>query len=753
MASLNPFRRRNQPALLASGENVEISSQSAVDAVLKRREEWQKQAIDARNACGEIHNGTSQLADLMSMLVTFAAEKPKDTDAQPERSTNEKAIKTAERLGSLVEVSQLLYDFTEHLVLIGESQLLGIQPRPDMGIHTERWMAYSHFEIEKVDYAKEDGTIGQTVLIPDFFEGQPLKLNPEEGDTWIRIWRPNPFAKSKADSHVRPLLGAVDELIWWNHAAESAAKNRLVLNGAVGVPTNLELPREANEPANLSGASRFMRRLYNTAIKTLRNPGSASSALPIFYTYPWNESGKSGLDVTTFERQQDDLLEKRTDRSLRSIAQGFPLPVESFFGLGNASQFGSREISESKFRENVSPFARFLFSALTQAWFQPILRAEGVENWQDFILWYDTSNLVVHPDITQAADKGYEYGLVSGPAWRRIRGLSERDKMDEAEKAAALEWLRGLKGREEKPKADDTDKDPDEPTEQVTHGRHAPVEKDGAPVRGKGQPVLASTNGHTHTHANLGRRLAEIDADLLSRVQVMTDSAMRRALEKAGNKLKNRANKNVKLKQALRGVAAEEVAMSLGREAVIALGMDDLFSDCFENVPRLFINWMDKASEAAFVAAGLTPDKRKDAAYQLACGTDEASAILVRDLREHAATLLFDKATSKIPQPEADDLLVPASIVRKAIAVAGGTPQGTKSALLLATGPAMTRSLADVGHFVSEYTFWYAPKPRAPYLAHQRLDGTVVQLEGGATMPGDVEFCSCLVVPVFEGSE
>lgn len=753
MASLNPFRRRNQPALLASGESVNIASDSAVQAVLKRREEWQKQAGEAFDACGEIHNGVTQLADLMSRLVVFPAKKPSSKDAQPERDDDEVAKKTADRLGSIVDVSQLLYDMTMHLVLIGETELLGVQPRPEFDLPTETWMAYSHMEIEKSEYIADDGSIKRSVSIPDFFEGQPLILDPDRGDTWIRVWRPHPLRKSRADSHVRPLLGAVDELVWWDHAAESAAKNRLILNGAVGVPTNLELPREANEPANLSGASRFMRRLYNTAIKTLRNPGSASSALPIFYTYPWNESGKSGLDVTVFERQQDELLELRSDRSLRRIAQGFPLPVESFFGFGNASQFGSREISETKFRENVEPFALFLFSALTRSWYQSILRDSGVEDWRDRLLWYDTSNLVVHPDITQGADKGFEYGNISGEAWRRVRGFRESDKPKDAEKVEMLEWLRGLRGRDEKPKADDADRSPDEPTDQTPHGTHAPVEKDGAPVRGKGQPVLASTNGHTHTHANLGRRLAEIDADLLSRVQVMTDSAMRRALEKAGNKLKNRANKNVKLKQALRGVAAEEVAMSLGREAVIALGMDDLFSDCFENVPRLFINWMDKASEAAFVAAGLTPDKRKDAAYQLACGTDEASAILVRDLREHAATLLFDQATSKIPQPEADDLLVPASIVRKAIAVAGGTPQGTKSALLLATGPAMTRSLADVGHFVSEYTFWYAPKPRAPYLAHQRLDGTVVQLEGGATIPGDVEFCSCLVVPVFEGSE
>lgn len=578
MASLNPFRRRDPKNLLASGEQVNMDSTTAVQSILRRQEDWQERAVGAYDACGEVHNGVAQVADIISGLVVFAAKQPEDKDANPIRTDDEAANSTVERLGTVDEVGQFLYDYAQLMLMVGEAHMLGIQPRPEYDIIKETWCVYSHLYFEPTQITNEDGEPVSTIRIPDFYEGRAFTLDPTKGDTWFRLWRSHPIRRSRADSHMRPILRNVDELLWWDLAAESVAKNRLITAGAVGVPSNLELPAEAGEPANLSGAQRFVKRFFNMAIKTLQNPGAASSAVPIFYTYPWNESGKSGLDVTTFERLQDDLLEHRSDFSLRRIAQGFPLPVESFFGLGNASQFGSREINETKFRENVEPFAKFLLQSLTKAWLRPILKKEGVADWDKYMLWYDASNLIIHPDLPQAADKGYEYGEISGKGWRRIRGISDRDKPTPEERAEQLEWLKALRGKSQgdgpnPPDANDAEEDPDEPTEQVRQGGNAPKEKQAAPTRGKGQPVIASANGHN----DIGRRLAEIDADLLSRVQVMADAAMRQEQIRAGNKLKNRASRNSRMKLSIKGIPAQDIASTLGRETVIALGLDAMF--------------------------------------------------------------------------------------------------------------------------------------------------------------------------------
>lgn len=748
MASLNPFRRQVQ-TLIASGEEVNLSSDSAVKAVLKRREDWQRQSVDGFDACGLIQNGVGQLADLMSGLVVFAAKQPTDKDAKPTRDDDKVCNETVERLGTIDEIGQFLYDLAQLMFLIGESQVLGIQPGPDRPNDEEMWAVYSHLELEQAVFINSDGKAITTVKIPDFHEGKPLTLNPELGDTWIRLWRSHPIRKSKANSHMRALLGPVDELLWWTHAAEGVAKNRLNMSGLIGVPSNLELPEEAGEPANISGGQRFIRRLLKTFVKTIQNPGLSSSSVPSMFTYPWNESGKSGVEIIEMQRPQDELLIARTEYCEKAIAQGFPLPVESFFGVGNASQFGSREISESKFRENVEPFARFLLASLTQAWYRPILKAEGVKDYNKRMLWYDASNLIVHPDMPQAADKGYEYGLVSGSAWRRIRGVPERDAPSEEEQQKTLDWIRALRGKEQgdgpDQPADDTDNNPDEPTEPAPHQRHAPVEKNGAPVRGKGQPVLASTSPNG---SSLGRRLAEIDADLLSRVQVMADSAMRQEQIRAGNKLKNRASKNTRLKAVIKGVGSADIAATLGRETVITLNMSDLFSDSFETVPELFVNWCDLATAAAFSNASINPSDHP--AFGISYQPVEAAEYLVRELKELAALLLFDRSSVLDIGPEADGLLVPADIIRSSLALAGGATTGDKHNLLLATGHAVTKILAAAGFFAERYQWWWPPSGRNPYAAHQKLDGQSFRLGELPHTPGDTRGCRCLSVPIFE---
>lgn len=752
---LNPFRREPHKTLVASGEHVDISKENAITATLKQREAWQVDAAQAYDACGEIHNGITQVADLMSGLVVFAAVQPDEKDAKPQRSTDSKDIDTVSRLGSVDDVGQLLYDLSRLLMLIGDAQLIGVQPRPELDIHTETWMAYAMSELESVSVAV-DGVIRTTVRISDFKDGKPLELrqstnddDDETGDTWIRVWRSHPLRRNKPDSHIRPLLGAIDELLWWDLAAAAVAKNRLALNGAVGVPDNLELPPEAGESVQLSGAQRFIRRLFNRIIATIQNPGAASAAAPLLFTYPWNESGKSGFDVITFPRENDELMEKRTERALNRIAQGFPLPPEQFFGTGDATYGGTRTISETKWREYVEPFARFVLSALTQAWYRPILRAQGDPDWAKKMLWYDPSAIITFPDMPQAADKGFEYGNVSSAGWRRIRGVPESDAPSEEERKKNMEWLRGLRGKEEKqtpetdPAEDGNDREPDDSTEPK---QHKPVEKRGAPVRGKGQPVLASgaTNGHNQT--SLGHKLAQIDADLLSRLQVMADAAMRAEQIRAGNKLSNRAGKNPRLKALIKSVAKENVAATLGRETVVMLGMDDLFDDSFESVPDQFAQWCDAAIASALHHAGCDREFAHSR-FALLYAPDEAAQLLVRDLRAQAKLLLFDRASSQGPAPESDDLLVPMSIIRKAVNKAGGN---SSPSLLLATGHAVTKTIAEsIGLYVNSHEWWYGPKPRSQYAAHLALDGQPFDISVAPHAPGEVDGCACVAVPVF----
>lgn len=751
---LSMFRRlsrRNDSTpvtLQAAGYNVDLGDESAIQATLRNRQQWQDQVWDAVDVCGELSNAVMTLGNLLSRIPVFAAEYPDEPDGEPIRTTDPEVIRIAERLGTPQEISLLLKQAAIQKLLPGEYQLIGIQPAPNRPNKTrEEYFICSIAELK----AEGDSAI---VEHPS---GANIKL-VKGRDTWVRVWTPHPRKHRLAYSPVRPLLNNIDELVWWDMAASAVSKSRLGQMGMVMFPSNIEAPIQADDPPGLTGSARAIARWMRTVTKGIREPGTPSSSVPVAMTYPWNDKGVSGVEVINFPRSDDELMEKRTDRNLHRIAQGFPLPPEFFFGTGDATFSGASQISRDKLTENVEPFVVDLIADWTRHWFRPILAQSGKDP-NKFLFWYDPSNLLIIPRWEEQANKGVELGLVSPKAWRRINNISEADKLDGGPENAEelLEWIRALRGREGNAAVQEDGEPVDEdahlgnsPTELKDGESHPPRSKPAAPARGKGQPVMASLNGNGQR--DLGQRLAEIDADLMSRLQVMASEQTRQALIKAGNFLRNRARKNPSLRASIKNSAPEDVASILGREHVTTLGTDGIFDDTFTDVPHKFDLWCSRAVDACIEAASLPPTIVSSGAFQLAYSTEDAATQFVRDLKELAAGLLFTLDDLKETKPEQGDQMVPARIIRKALAAVGNPSPNGHADLLLATGRTFTRHLADAGQFVSGHRWLYPTAPfRHPFSTHRNLDGKVIRIEADAMTPGSgSEHCLCIAQPIFD---
>lgn len=736
------------PAILqAAGYNVDLGDESAIQATLRNRQQWQTQVWDALDVCGEVANGVMTLGNLLSRIQVFVAEYPSEADGEPVRTTDADMIRIGERLGTPQETSMLLKEAGIQKLLPGEYQLIGIQPSPSRPNKSRE-----EYFIVSIDELKAEGD-GVIVQHPT---GVSIKLVKGQ-DTWVRIWSPHPRKHSLAYSPLRPLLNNIDELVWWDMAASAVAKNRLGQVGMVMFPSNIEAPIQSGDPPGLTGSARAIKRWMEAVTKAIREPGTPAASIPLAMTYPWNDKGASGVEVIKFERSDDELLAKRSDYSLRRIAQGFPLPPEHFFGTGDATYGGATQISRDKFAEELEPFVVDLLSDWTRHWLRPIAEKSGKDP-NRFLFWYDPSNLLVIPRWEEQANKGVELGLVSPKAWRRINNISEADKLDGGPETAEelLAWIRALRGREGNPSVQEDGEPVDEdgnltpvPKEKKDGESHPPRDKPPAPSRGKGQPVAASANGSS----DLGRRLAEIDADLMSRLQVMASEQTRQALVKAGNFIRNRARKNPTIRASIKNVAPEDVASTLGREHVTTLGTDGIFDDTFTELPHKFDLWCSRAVDAAIEAANLPTSIVSSGAFQLAYSTEDASTQLVRDLKELAASLLFAAPlSSETAKPEQADLLVPARIIRKALAAVGNPSPNGHTNLLLATGRTFTRHLADAGHFCTGHRWIYPTAPsRHPFSTHRNLDGTVIRVDDDAMTPGSgSEHCLCLAAPIFE---
>jgi hypothetical protein len=77
-------------------------------------------------------------------------------------------------------------------------------------------------------------------------------------------------------------------------------------------------------------------------------------------------------------------------------------------------------------------------TALADAYLRPALRDDGYAGWEDVVIGFDDSQVVISPDRTEDALKANAAGLLSGEAARLALGWNEKDAMVGEEKD---EWL------------------------------------------------------------------------------------------------------------------------------------------------------------------------------------------------------------------------------------------------------------------------------------------------------------------------
>jgi hypothetical protein len=629
----NPFRRADQPALIAAAQNVELGNDKAVEAVLKRRQQWQKRAFELNEAVGEINFTVEENASLLGRLPIYAAEIPTEQDGRPERTDDSEVQQVVDDLGNYAQRADIQHDLGAQLQVTGECYLVGIAPRSN-----DDDFRYEIASIDEIDteHTIKGGSSRKTVKLLGWNEdGSDLILdNPD--DTFVRIWRRSLRKKQEATSHVRSILDAAEELLWWDAAAIAAAKSRLALAGLVGVPSNLELPPEA-DPRTSNGNQRFINHVLSVMMKTIGNPRDAAAAVPIVFSYPFNDQMRSGVEKIEWDRPQDELLDKRTDRALLRIAQGLNAPIETVTGIGNATHWSGGLIERGQFDKHVKPDAILMVNALTTAYLHPVLREMG-KDVSKYIVWFDETPLILNQNQTRDTIRLVELGEASGRAARRVVGLSESDKPTDEEKEQLLEFMRAAKQGgfdkdaliEDPQRPEDVD-DPDTlpPSQPEAPSKQRPVEPPVA-TRRRGAASAnstVSTNGHGHDI-------------LVAQLQVMADATIRRALEKAGNRLVTRARKNPAYKAAISGTKQELVASVLGREAVIKLGIDSLFDGCFDSVHQRLV-------ALAHPHFDITTDFAP------------ASASLTASIRESSAHFLFNAPT--------DDLLIESSTIRNVL--------------------------------------------------------------------------------------
>ena len=788
-------RTQAATALRASAERIDVSDPKASRTAERRRQKsaWQNDGWDYYDNVPEIGFGGRFFGNNLAKLRLFAgyvAEPGQppvpvtatDDDGAPllSEAVQQVCAATLDRIQSQQGGhAELLKDYALNMWVAGECTLLGL---PDEASPTgETWAIYSSSELSQKG--------GKWLVKTDPGQQDNDAMTVPADAPMYRLWIQHPRWSALPDSPVRRILELCDELMLLTRSVRAGATSRIprgvlvIPEGALKGPVDVTTDAEANgeemgDPTIAAIVSHF--------VTPIGDPGSASAVAPYVLAVPdaLVDSVKYIQVGAVFSPEE---AAARTE-IIRRMANGVDLPPEILLGLGDTNHWSAWAIDDQTFKSYLEPYAQNFVLSLTWAYYRQALRAAGVTDLERHTIWYDASSLVGRSDQGASADLGAAAGYISPDAWRRVRGFADADAptAEDVMESTILSIVRGAPALAPLLlPAIGIDLGLPAETEAAVTGE--PATGSETPQGPPPEPVAAAafTRKPSTDLAALGFRLARIDQALRARLTVAADASLRRAVERAGSRLRTRALRaSAAHRDAVDGVPNELIGARLGEPLVAALGedTDSLLRDSFEDLHDRFDLWTKQAQRQSLremARAGIILDDEDVAAAEMGQDSDRDAAwlLLLALLVKQATKVLYAPDVEVPGQGEFDaSVALPAAIMREVMSRAGGatgTSTSTGATLVgpleqvagaVATGTRTMDVMATVNLFPAGFEWLYGdPSSRTTnFEPHYALDGVTFSSFEDPVLanseawpdvafyrPGDHFACGCDFAPVF----
>lgn len=662
--------------------------------------------------------------------------------------------------GALGGLSELQYQYGINQFVTGESHLVGYETGDPTD--PERWLMAS----TSVFVINQQGQMSLK-LHKDWRPQDYIPLGSDAIEP-VRIWNQHPQWPEMPDSSVLGVL-EIAETLWYLTQEVKGTAMAGLNNGILFMPNGMFKP--VTEPAgetheeSPSDEHPLVRQMYDHFETPIQDPASASVVSPFIMRA--DREDIAAVKWVTPDRPHDAQAAKDREEMVRRYAQGVDLPPEIITGMAESNHWTAWQIDANTFNAHVEPVIRPYCWAFGRGVVVPLVAsALGTElevlSGLRLTTWYSDTDLVAQPDQSGIANDGHDRLTISDDGWRKLTGVSDEYAPDEEEVARRL-----------------AQKAPAAPALPMGD-RPAEVEP--------GPPQLEAVEDEEPRVAaagpsRIGRQLAEIDKALLVRLQQAADDTVRRAIERAGAKLRQKS-RGTDGAAAAATVPNSEVALVLGPSRVAALApTDELLASALDQFGADFRNWVGRAQDQALSLAADEIGELEDdelAAYRSKQEDDREAAWLWLSaaLLATASTRLFDPSPAAPPLGEFDATKpVPPGVIRQAIGIAGGDSapsQPTARAAIstihdtpaggVATGETIHGLLVRFQIQRVGYVWVYGdPSSRTqPFDPHMELDGKPFMSWDDEVLanptgwpeefcfPGDHLWCQCNFEPNYE---
>lgn len=425
MAWWHTFTRRGtptpQPLPIPEQPNALTAAAAPVASprteLIRTPDVWQDEAWQYYSDLGEFRYAADWEANMLSRVRFYAAKLVPGTD-EPVRADAGTAVDVMTTFaGGVAGQAQVMAGLGTQLSVPGEGYLI-VENRNGI----ENWSVRS---IDEVRAAR-----GGYEVIDENSPKTGMNWRPLAAESMapIRVWRPNKRYHHLADSPARAARTTMRELELVNRHIVAQYLSRLASAGVWLVPDEITFPvreefADAPDP--------FMAEWIEIASEAIRTPGTAAGVVPLPIKVPAEYVDK--IKHLDFTLQIDDKIIEKRDSAIKRLASQLNVPPEVLLGMGDLNHWNAWAVDETSLKVNVAPDAELIASALTTGYLQPRLKASSVEDWANWVVWYDMSELTLRPDRSDDAIALYDRLEINGAALRRETGFNEADKPSDEE--------------------------------------------------------------------------------------------------------------------------------------------------------------------------------------------------------------------------------------------------------------------------------------------------------------------------------
>jgi hypothetical protein len=389
---------------------------------------WQREAWRHYDICPEFRFAANWVGNAMSRVVL----QPATIDPTSHKVTVNPTGQAAHLLDILFAgrdgQAQMLEALGIHLTVAGECYIVGRRNQRE-NVDDLGEVAPMIWEIVSTE---EMRVVGTTWTIVYGHGVAQITLQPT--DIVIRVWRPHPRSRLEADAPSKALLPILTEIEWLTRHIFAQITSRVAGAGILPIPDTLEFPPppppadgEGPLPDPANRAESFMRVLGEGMMEPIRNPESPTAVVPLVVSGPV-DAIKEFQKPITFWSELDQNSTNLRDEAIRRLALGMDMPPEIVLGIGASSGTGGAMnhwsawmVDESAIKLHIEPLCELVCNALIVGYVRPVT-GDPTDT-----LIYDTSSLRMRPDLSKQALELYDRGLISDVATVRESGFELAD--------------------------------------------------------------------------------------------------------------------------------------------------------------------------------------------------------------------------------------------------------------------------------------------------------------------------------------